>query len=103
MPRAKIPPVDADVVAELTDDMVKTFERGAVCKTAVEYDRLEWARERGWGPYLLRMRGLDDYAKKDLLVAIPPGWRDDRRETFEEGIRPWVTQSHAQPVKGFGL
>lgn len=84
--------MNADVIAALSEDKVRTFVRGAVCKTAVEVDRLEWARERGWGPYLLRMRGLDDYAKKDLLVAIPPGW-EDRRETFEKGIMPWVTHT----------
>ena len=60
------------------------FRRGGLCKIAVELDRLEWTRERGYDTFLVRMKGLEDYAKRELLVGMPHGGREAK--AFREGL-----------------
>lgn len=50
-------------------DFVDVFYRA---KTAVTLDRAMWATERAHTVELHRIRGLDGYAKDDLLVGLPP-------------------------------
>lgn len=85
--RSEVPP-DGDYDGITDDEQAQHFRRGRMCKTAVEVDRLEWTKEKGYEPFLLRMRGLQDYSKKDLLVGIPPGWGKGR-DSFVQGLREW--------------
>ena len=59
------------------------------CKLVVEIDRSQRAVEAGnYTTQLLTLRGLDGYAKSDLLVGLPPAVvQNFAAMVFEKSIR----------------
>jgi hypothetical protein len=101
------PPVP--LPSQVSDKAQAHFLRSRLCKSAVELDRVSWVREQsvrrqspGVTAHLVRMFGLEGYAKTDMIVGWPAkDGRESARAHMAAPGMPFVSRSRKE-ARGLG-